>query len=101
MTEHGSDRHGNGRFAAGNPGGPGRPTRRIELEYLATLSDSVTLADWSEIVTRAVQDAREGDAAARNWLSKHLLGDRGNLLALAGREATEGWSIESEIEGES
>jgi len=48
----------NGRFAPGNPGGPGRPRRAIESEYLATLGDAVSLDDWREIVTRAVSDAK-------------------------------------------
>jgi hypothetical protein len=43
----------NGRFAVGNPGGPGRPRRAIEREYLAALSDTVSLGDWREIVERA------------------------------------------------
>jgi hypothetical protein len=35
----------------------------------------VPLKDWREIVKRAVEDAKAGDAKARNWLSKHLCGN--------------------------
>ena len=41
-----SVRNGDGKFANGNPGGPGRPRRTVELEYLAALGESVSLADW-------------------------------------------------------
>jgi len=66
-------RDAGGRFAAGNPGGPGRPPRLVEDSYLLALSDAVTLDDWASIVARAVADAKKGDASARAWLSKHLL----------------------------
>ena len=68
-------RDGNGRFTAGNSGGPGRPTRRKEEEYLAALTDAVTIADWKKIVTKARDDAMEGDHQARQWLSRLLIGD--------------------------
>jgi hypothetical protein len=88
-------RSDNGRFARGNPGGPGRPRRAIESEYLATLGDAVSLADWREVVARAVADAKAGDSAARVWLTKHLLGEKppallnlaaGEQLGLSGDE---------------
>jgi hypothetical protein len=64
-----------GRFAAGNPGGPGRPRRVTERKYLRALVGAVPLKDWREIVRRAVTDAKAGDGQARNWLSKLLCGD--------------------------
>ena len=62
------------RFTPGNPGGPGRPRRTIEREYMAALGEAVALADWREVVARAVADAKAGDQGARNWLAKYLLG---------------------------
>lgn len=86
-----------GRFAAGNPGGPGRPRRTIEREYLAVLGSAVSLDDWREVVARAVADAQAGDAAARNWLAKYLLGERpGSLLDLAAADAA-GEGIEDAV----
>jgi hypothetical protein len=77
----------NGQFAPGNPGGPGRPRRAIEREYLATLGDAVSLDDWRDVVARAVADAKAGDSAARLWLTKHLIGDKPPaLLDLAAGE---------------
>jgi len=64
-----------GRFVAGNPGGPGRPKKAVERAYLDELVDVVTAREWRAIVRKAVTDAKDGDAAARAWLSRHLLGD--------------------------
>jgi hypothetical protein len=67
---------GKGRpFAQGNPGGPGRPRREVEARYLKALAGNVPLQEWRRIVRKAVEQAQEGDAAARAWLSKHLTGD--------------------------
>src|SRR5437762_975939 len=90
-------RQTNGRFATGNPGGPGRPRRAVEREYLAALSDVVSLDTWREIVGRAVDDAKRGNAKARDWLAKHLLvGPVGSLFDLAVAESGK-WTIDSEI----
>jgi hypothetical protein len=62
-----------GRFAKGCAGGPGRPRRAVEGEYLATLSGAVPADRWRAIVERAVADAIAGDARARDWLSRYLL----------------------------
>ena len=67
------DRDHMGRFAVGNGGGPGRPKREAEEDYLQTLSERVPLALWAEIVDRAASDAAAGDAKARDWLSKYLM----------------------------
>src|SRR5262245_42124473 len=64
-----------GRFAAGNPGGPGRPRRATEEEYLRALSRIVSLEDLRAIARRAVADAKKGNARARDWVSKYLLGE--------------------------
>jgi hypothetical protein len=68
-------RNTNGTFGPGNPGGPGRPRRAVEQGYLAALAEAVSLEDWREVAARAVADAKHGNAKARDWLSKHLLGD--------------------------
>jgi hypothetical protein len=69
------DRDHCGRFAPGNCGGPGRPRRATEAEYLQALSSIVSLADLVAIARRAVADAKKGSARARDWVSKYLLGD--------------------------
>ena len=83
-------RNPQGQFTAGNPGGPGRPRRAIEREYLAALSEAVTLEDWREIVKAAVTGAKQGDTKARDWLCRYLLGERSMTLTdLAADEASE------------
>jgi hypothetical protein len=78
-----SNRDSSGKFSIGNPGGPGRPPRATERDYLVALSESCSTDDWQEIVTRAVDDAKSGDAKARAWLAGYLVGEpgsRGELL---------------------
>jgi hypothetical protein len=65
---------GRGGFTIGNPGGPGRPPRSVEKSYLTATIASVSLAAWRRIVIRARQQAEDGDARAREWLSKLLVG---------------------------
>lgn len=93
-----SERDERGRFAAGNPGGPGRPRRAVELEYLAALGDELTLDSWREIVRRAVEDAKAGEPKAREWVTKYALGGAQSLslMALAVREQAS-VSVDDEI----
>lgn len=85
LTNDGRD--SGGRFAQGNRGGPGRPRRAIEHDYLAALGDGLTLADWAVIVKRAVDDAKNGSHTAREWVSKYALGSNPmGLIDLARRE---------------
>jgi len=56
--------------ANGNP----TPRRPIEREYLATLNAAVPVDTWQAICKRAADDALAGDAKARDWLAKWLLG---------------------------
>ncbi len=63
-----------GRFQIGTMGGPGRPPRATEENYLLALVDACPLETWAEIVEKAVSDAREGDDKARHWLASFLIG---------------------------
>jgi hypothetical protein len=78
------DRHrnGHGQFAQGNPGGPGRPRRVTERDYVRTLAEECSPETWREICRRAVQDALAGDGKARDWLSRYLLGNPAELMTL-------------------
>lgn len=67
-------REANGRFSQGNAGGPGRPPRQTEASYLRATSAACSIEDWRAIIERAVQDAKAGNAKAREFLSKYLLG---------------------------
>lgn len=68
MVERGTD----GKFLPGNPGGPGRPPRLVERDYLLALSDACPLDRWQHIVEKAIRQAEGGDAQARAWLAKYL-----------------------------
>jgi hypothetical protein len=60
-------------FAAGNAGGPGRPSRDVESRFLNVLSTCTTDEEWTKIVKVAIIQAQQGRAPARDWLSKYLL----------------------------
>lgn len=68
-------RQRNGRFAAGNPGGPGRPSRAREELYAKSIATVCDETAWKAICQRAVKDAQNGDARAREWLTRYLIGD--------------------------
>lgn len=59
--------------AKGNKGGPGRPVKKREERYLEITLKACTFEDWRLVVNRAVEDAQQGDAQARKWLSDFLL----------------------------
>ena len=69
-----SGRDNQGRFSNGNPGGPGRPRRAVEEDYLAALSDQLSIERWENIVSKAIQDAENGDHRARDWIARYALG---------------------------
>ena len=69
-----SGRDNQGRFSKGNPGGPGRPRRAVEEDYLAALSDQLSIERWENIVSKAFQDAEDGDHRARDWIARYALG---------------------------
>jgi hypothetical protein len=74
-------RDGKGRFAPGNklsPGAPKKPRLWIKEELLTILDELVTIGEEGkeQIVTRkqailraAVEQAEQGDARAREWIS--------------------------------
>jgi hypothetical protein len=76
MSDLNGHRDGNGRFAAGNPGGPGRPRRAAEQDYLIAVSEAIPPERFRKIAERAAEDAEKGDAKARQWVSDFLLGRR-------------------------
>lgn len=92
----GEDRDERGRFVAGNGGGPGRPRRAIEREYLAVISEAVSLEDWRAIVSHAVAVAKQGDDKARAWLAKYVIGD--NPITLTELLARELLDIDADTE---
>jgi len=58
-------RNSRGQFQPGNKGGPGRPPRPVESDYLRALTEAVPLETWQQIINRAVTAALDGDDKAR------------------------------------
>jgi hypothetical protein len=65
------------------------PRRLIEREYLAALNAAVPLDTWQSICKRAADDALAGDAKAREWLAKWLLGLESRLLTVLAAEESD------------
>jgi len=71
--DKGNGRTKTGKFAPGNDGGPGRPPRATEHEYLNTLFNACPLETWQAICEKATAAAQAGDKDARKFLSSYLL----------------------------
>ena len=67
-------RNKKGQFVKGHSGGPGRPKRKVEEEYLDALRLAVSPDDWNAIIGKAVDQAKRGDSTARKWLADYLIG---------------------------
>ncbi len=67
-------RNANGRFAKGNPGGPGNPYARRVAQLRAMIADAVTDEDLLAIVGALVERAKEGDVVAARELFNRLVG---------------------------
>jgi hypothetical protein len=73
---------GKGGFKPGNRAGPGRPRRTTERQYLDATIGKVPLKAWREVVARALEQATNGDAKAREWLGKILIGETPAVVKL-------------------
>src|SRR5262249_33648207 len=67
-------RDAKGRFAKGNPGGPGNPFARQVAKLRAALIHKVTEADMERIAEDLLVKARLGDLAAIKLLFLYVLG---------------------------
>jgi hypothetical protein len=67
---------------SGNPGG--RP--KGQAKYLDSLYRLVKTKDWRAIVERAIQQAKNGDKTARQWLSDYILGKPIQTTQLTGMD---------------
>jgi hypothetical protein len=69
---NGRDAHG--RFAKGNPGGPGNPFARRTAQLRRVLSEAVTDEDVEAIAKRLLEQAKAGDVAAARLLLSYAIG---------------------------
>src|SRR5262249_39572456 len=69
-----SGRDASGRFAPGNPGGPGNPHARKVAELRQALVNFVTAEDMKEIALILKEKAKMGNLAAIKLLFQYVLG---------------------------
>ena len=67
-----------GRFAQGNPGGPGNPYARRTAALRSALLDAVTEADIRAVARALVKRAKAGEITAIRELLDRLLGKAGD-----------------------
>jgi hypothetical protein len=63
-----------GRFAKGNPGGPGNPHARQASRYRELFAATVTEDDFRAIVQALVTRAKEGDIIAAREVLNRIIG---------------------------
>ena len=64
-----------GKFAVqGAVGRAGRPPAVVETAYLKRLQALVSFEEWDAIATKAIEQAKNGDYRARQWLSDYCMG---------------------------
>ena len=74
-TENGANGRGpGGRFAKGNPGGPGSGVARKTARFRTKLFAAVKVGDFAEIVTVLVQEAKAGQSWAVKLALEYLVG---------------------------
>ncbi len=67
-------RAADGRFAKGNPGGPGNPFARKTAALRQALLDTVTEQDIQDIAAKLRDEAKSGDKAAIKLLFQYVIG---------------------------
>ena len=66
-----SGRNGNGTFAKGNPGGPGRPTKAVEELGREAIREALTVEDLKAVWAVVKSKAIEGDLAAAKLIFEY------------------------------
>jgi len=94
---NGNGRGPNGRFAKGNPGGPGNPHANRTARLRAMLLDTVSDDDFRAVVAKLVAMAKAGDLVAIRELLDRTLGKSKGTVELIQAEITEA-ELDREIE---
>jgi hypothetical protein len=83
------DRDENGRFAKGSSGNPnGRAPKGREERYYEILMSAVTFDVWEQIVKKAAEQAKKGDAMARKWLADYIVGSPIQRQEITGKDGS-------------
>lgn len=96
-------RDSKGRFVKGASGNPqGRLPKQTETSYLQVSESVCTFDVWREIVAKAIEQAKRGDARARQWLSDYLIGKPISMvMAVQEKQETEiivKWAIQEKLD---
>ena len=76
-----------GRFAKGNPGGPGNPYARRVAEIRSTLLSAVSDEDLRQIALSLVEKAKGGDVMAAREILDRMMGKAKTTLAVESEAA--------------
>jgi len=74
------DRDEQGRFVKGHSIRPkkynrtGRKSRIFELAYLEILKELVEEEDWSDMITKQIEQAKKGNLHSLKWFADRLMG---------------------------
>ncbi len=74
MSKNNNGRDEKGRFAKGNPGGPGNPYSRQVANLRGALVGAVTEDDFKAIAEKLVERAKSGDVPATKLLLIYTIG---------------------------
>ena len=82
-----TDRDENGRFIKGSTGNTrGRMPKEREIKFYEVTLSAVTFDDWREIINKAKDQAKRGDAVARKFLADYLMGPPVQKSEIAGKD---------------
>jgi hypothetical protein len=69
-----------GRFAKGNPGGPGNSLPRRVAAFRTAMINCITEEDIIAVTKAIIEEAKEGDMAAAKLLFQYVFGQPGSAL---------------------
>jgi hypothetical protein len=75
-------RDASGRFAKGNPGGPGNPYPRRMAAFRRALLNCITEEDIIAMARAVIEEAKEGNVPAAKLIFQYVLGKPGSVTDL-------------------
>lgn len=99
-SPNGYNRDNRGRFAEGNPGGPGNPLAKRTAEVKQAFLNAVTPDDVGDIARKLVEQAKAGDTVAARIVLDRILGRDSQPieLALSPAENHDGYTLGELVE---
>ncbi len=74
------NRSESGKFAPGNPGGPGRPPKGTEQDYADAVRRAVSPGELADVLRAILGKAKRGDIPAAKLLCAYTLGIPANTV---------------------